>query len=90
MVESLDAFSTKTKRQPATLTADAGEISRVYGGTDTVEHFSPGNTTSHAQAKPLKHDVILVLHVLFGPISVQRATGKSPVGTGAAHGIRTV
>ena len=90
MLEPINTFSTKTERQPATLTADAVKISGMHGDTNTIEYLAPGNATAHAQAKFSQHGVILVLHFLLRPISVQRATGKPPMRTGSAHGIGTI
>jgi hypothetical protein len=87
MVEPIDTFLTKTERQPATLTANAGEISGMYGNTNTVEYLPPGNETAHAQGKFPQHGMILVLHFLFRPISIQRATRKTPMWAGTTDGV---
>lgn len=70
MLESLDAFSTKAKRQPPAISTDDGELVGVYGGVNTFKDVLPADAVPYTELQPVQHGMILPRHFTFRLASI--------------------
>ncbi|HEX9156233.1 MAG TPA: hypothetical protein VF819_11740 [Nitrospira sp.] len=87
MTQLVDSLPAIAKRQPSAGAADGRQIITTHRAPNTLENLSPTDMTPRLQTKLLKHHTILVTHLLLRPVTVQGASGRLLVRTGAADNI---